>query len=116
MGRFVEKVREASLRWFVLRKNAWYNIGRRMLADERADRKEETGTLKMRSIDAVREDMSAMEVTEEDTEERTEWRRRIAALFYWYRTDSSLDTTHSHSSQRRRQPPNPRDANQTILG
>ena len=31
----------------------------------------------MRFMDAVREDMTAVEVTEEDAEERTEWRRRI---------------------------------------
>ena len=28
-------------------------------------------------MDAVREDMTAVEVTEEDADERTEWRRRI---------------------------------------
>ena len=32
---------------------------------------------KRRFMDAVGEDMTAVEVTEEDEEERTEWRRRI---------------------------------------
>ena len=32
---------------------------------------------KMRFMDAVREDMTAVEVTKKNAEERTEWRRRI---------------------------------------
>ena len=35
------------------------------------------GRRKRRFMDAVREDMTAVEVTEEDAEERAEWRRRI---------------------------------------
>ena len=46
-------------------------------ADEGAARKEETGKAKRRIMDAVREDMTAVEVTEEEAEELTEWRRRI---------------------------------------
>ena len=46
-------------------------------ADDGAARKEETGRPKRRFMDAVREDTTAVDVTEEDEEERTEWRRRI---------------------------------------
>ena len=45
-------------------------------ADDGAARKEKRGRSKRRFMDAVREDMTAVEVTEEDVEERTEWRRR----------------------------------------
>ena len=75
--RFGEKVREARLMWFghLLIKDAGY-IGRKMLTMELPE-KRKWGRPKMRYIDAVREGMAAVEVMEEDTEERTEWRRRI---------------------------------------
>ena len=60
----------------VLWKDAGYNIGRRMLTMELPG-KRERGRPKRRFVDAVREDMTAVEVMEEDAEERTEWRRRI---------------------------------------
>ena len=77
VGQVGEKVREARLMWLghVLRKDVGY-IGRRMLAMELPG-KRKRGRPKRRFMYAVREDMTAGEVTEEDTEERTEWRRRI---------------------------------------
>ena len=67
----------ARLRWFgrVPRKDAGC-IGRRMLKMELPG-KRKRGRHKRRSMDAVREDVTAVEVMEEDAEERTEWRRRI---------------------------------------
>ena len=59
----------------VLRKDAGY-IGRRMLAMELPG-KRKRGRPKRRFMDALREDMTAVEVMEEDAMERTEWRRRI---------------------------------------
>ena len=74
VGRFGEKVREARLRWFghILRKDAGY-IGRRMLTMELPGKRKRG----RRFMDAVREDITAVEVTEEDSEERTECKRRI---------------------------------------
>ena len=77
VGTFGEKTREARLRWFghVRRKDGTY-IGRRML------RMELPGKTKLRwpkrsYMDAVKEDMAVAEVTEEDAEDRTEWRWKI---------------------------------------
>ena len=39
--------------------------------------KRKRGRPKRRFMDAMRGDMTAVEVTEEDAAERTEWRRRI---------------------------------------
>ena len=66
---FGEKTREAKLRWFghVQKKDDGY-IGRRMPG------KRKRGRLKMRFMDAVRENIAVVEVTEEDTEDRTKWR------------------------------------------
>ena len=77
VGRFGEKVREARLRWFghVLMKDAGY-IGRRMLTMELPG-KRKRGTPKRRFIDAVRQDMTAVDVTEKNAEEIVDWRRRI---------------------------------------
>ena len=57
---------------YVPRKDAGY-IGRRMLMMEQPE-KRKRGRPKRRFMDAVREDMTAVEVTEEDAGERTEWR------------------------------------------
>ena len=46
-------------------------------ASEGAIVKEETGKPKRRFMDTVREDITAVEVAEENVEERTEWRWRI---------------------------------------
>ena len=47
-------------------------------ADDGAARKEETGERpKRRFMDAAREDVTAADVTEEDAEERADWRRGI---------------------------------------
>ena len=72
-----ESTRGKTARWFrhVLRKDAGY-IGRRRLTMELPG-KMKRARPKRRFMDAVREDTTAVEVTEEDAEERTEWRRRI---------------------------------------
>ena len=72
VGRFGEKTREARLRWcgHVLRKDYEY-IGRRLLLMELSGQRKR-GRPKRRFMDAVREDMAEVEVTEEDAEDRTE--------------------------------------------
>ena len=79
VGRFGEKTREARLRWYghVLRKYDGYNIiGRTMLRMELPGRRER-GRSKTRFMDVVKEDMVEVEVTEEDTEDRSNWRWKI---------------------------------------
>ena len=77
VGKFGEKTREARLRWYghVRRKDDGY-IGRRMLRMELPG-KRKRGRPKRRFMDAVKEDMAEVEVTEEDTVDRINWRRKI---------------------------------------
>ena len=77
VGRFGEKTREARLRWYghVLRKDDGY-IGRRLPRMELPG-KRKRGRPKRRFMDVVREDMVEVEVTEEDTEDRNNWRWKI---------------------------------------
>ena len=77
VGRFGEKAREARLRWFghVRRKDEEY-IGRRMLTMELPG-KRKRGRPKRRYMDAVREDMAVVGATEEEAQNRADWRRRI---------------------------------------
>ena len=77
VGRFGEKTREARLRWYghILRKDDGY-IGRRMLGMELPG-KRKRGRPKRRFMDVVKEDMAEVEVTEEDTEDRSNWRWKI---------------------------------------
>ena len=46
-------------------------------AEDGVARKEKTGRPKLRFMEVVKEDMAEVEVTEEDTEERTNWRWKI---------------------------------------
>ena len=75
--RFGEKTREARLRWYghVRRKYDGY-IGRRMMRIELPG-KRKRGRPKRRFMDVVKEDMAEVEVTEEDTEDRNNWRWKI---------------------------------------
>ena len=77
VGRFGEKTREARLRWYghVLRKDNGY-IGRRVLMMELPGKKK-WGRPKRRFMDVVKEDMAGVEVTEEDAEDRSNWRWKI---------------------------------------
>ena len=80
VGRFVEKTREVRLRWcgHVLRKDDGY-IRRRVLRMELPG-KRKRGRPKRRCMDVVKEDMAEdpeVEVTEEDTEDRNNWRWKI---------------------------------------
>ena len=79
VGRFGEKVREErQVVWSGTEERClvyWENW-RRMLTMELPG-KRKWGRPKRRFMDAVRGEMTAVEVTEEDAEERTEWRRRI---------------------------------------
>ena len=77
MGRVGEKTREATLRWYghVLRKDDGY-IGRRMLRMELPG-KRKRGRPKRRFMDVAKEDMAEVEVTEEDVEDRSNWRWKI---------------------------------------
>ena len=74
VGRFGEKTREAGLRRYghVRRKDDGY-IGRRRLRMELPG-KRKWGRPKRRFMDVVKEDMAEVEVTEEDTEDRNNWR------------------------------------------
>ena len=77
VGRFREKTREARLRWYghVLRKDDGY-IGRRMPRMELPG-KRKWGKPKRRFMDVVKEDMAEVQVTEEDTEDRNNWRNPL---------------------------------------
>ena len=77
VGRFGEKTRDARLRCcgHLRRKDDGY-IGRRMLRMELPG-KRKRGRPKRRFMDVVKEDMAEVEVTEEDTEVRNNWRRKI---------------------------------------
>ena len=77
VGKFGEKTREARLRWYghLRRKDDGY-IGRWMLRMELPG-KRKRGRPKRRFMDVVKEDMAEVEVTEEDTEVRNNWRRKI---------------------------------------
>ena len=70
-----QKVREARLRWYghVRRSEVGY-IGRRMLEMELPGKRRK-GRPKRRYMDAVREDMRAAGVTEEDAEDRGRWKQ-----------------------------------------
>ena len=77
VGMFGEKTREARLRWYghLRRKDDGY-IGRRMLRMELPG-KRKRGRPKRRFMDVVKEDMAEVEVTEEDTVDRRNWRTKI---------------------------------------
>ena len=77
VGKFGEKTREARLRWYghLRRKDDGY-IGRRMLRMELPG-KRKRGRPKRRFMDVVKEDMAEVEVTEEDTVDRINWRKKI---------------------------------------
>ena len=77
VGKFGERTREARLRWYghLRRKDDGY-IGRRMLRMELPG-KRKRGRPKRRFMDVVKEDMAEVEVTEEDTVDRNNWRRKI---------------------------------------
>ena len=77
VGKFGEKTREARLRWYghLRRKDDGY-IGRRMLRMELPG-KRKRGRPKRRFMDVVKEDMAEVEVTEEDTVDRRNWRKKI---------------------------------------
>ena len=72
VGRFGEKTREASLRWY----GHWYGIWRKILRMELPG-KRKRGRPKRSFMDVVNEDMAEVEVTEEDTEDRSNWRWKI---------------------------------------
>ena len=77
VGKFGEKTREARLRWYghLRRKDDGY-IGRRMLRMELPG-KRKRGRPKRRFMDVVKEDMAEVEVTEEDTVDRRNCRKKI---------------------------------------
>ena len=78
VGKFGEKTREARVRWYghLRRKDDGY-IGRWMLRMELPG-KRKRGRSKRRFMDVVKEDMAEVEVTEEDTVDRNNWRRKTA--------------------------------------
>ena len=77
MGRFGEKTREARLRWYghVLRKDDGY-IGRRMLRMDLPGKRKRRRP-KRRFMDVMKKGMAEVEVTEEDIEDRSNWRWKI---------------------------------------
>lgn len=72
VGQFVDKVREARLRWFgrMQRRDAGY-VGRRVLRMEPPGRRRR-GRPKRRFMDVVMEDMRVVGVAEEDAEDKME--------------------------------------------
>ena len=74
VGRFGEKTREARLRWYghVRGKDDGY-IARRMLRMELPGKRKPVRP-KGRFVGGVKEDMAEVEVKEEDTEDRNNWR------------------------------------------
>ena len=77
MEKFGEQTREARLKWYVhLRRKADGYIGRRMLRMELPE-KRKRGRPKRRFMDVVKEDMAEVEVTEEDTVDKNNCRRKI---------------------------------------
>ena len=84
VGKFGEKTREARLRWYghLRRKDDGY-IGRRMLRMELPG-KRKRGRPKRRFMDVVKEDMAEVEVTEEDTVDRRNWRKKIRCGDPWW--------------------------------
>ena len=78
VGKFGEKTREARLRWYghLRGKDDGY-IGRRMLRMELPG-KRKRGRLKRMFMGVVKEDMAEVEVTEEDTIDRNNWRGKSA--------------------------------------
>ena len=90
MGRFGEKAREARLRWFgLVRRKDDGCIGRRMLRMELPG-KRKRGRPKGRFMDAVKEDMAVVEVTEEDTEDRNKWRWKICCGDPWREKNNNI--------------------------
>ena len=77
VGRFGENTREGRLRWYghLQRKNDGY-IGRRILRMELPG-KRKRGSPKRRFMDVLKDDMAEVEVTQEDTVDRNNWRRKI---------------------------------------
>ena len=77
VGKFGEKTREARLIWYrhLRRKDDWY-IGRRVLRMELPG-KRKRGRPKRSFMDVVKQDIAEVEVTEEDTVDRNNWRRKI---------------------------------------
>ena len=77
VGKFGEKTREARLIWYGhLRRKDYGYIGRRMLRMELPG-KRKRGRPKRRFMAVVKEDMAEVEVTEEDTVDRRNWRKKI---------------------------------------
>ena len=77
VGKFGEKIREARLRLYgqLRRKDDGY-IGRRMLRMDLPG-KRKRGRPKRRFMDVEKEDMAEVEVTDEDTVDTNNWRRKI---------------------------------------
>ena len=75
--RVSEKIREGRLRWYghVMRRDEAY-VGRRMMEMELPGRRRR-GRPKRRVMDAVREDMREVGVTEKDAMERRRWKKLI---------------------------------------
>ena len=80
----LERKLERQDRWYghLRRKDDGY-IGRRMLRMELPG-KRKRGRPKRRFMDVVKEDMAEVEVTEEDTVDRNNWRRKIRCGDPWW--------------------------------
>ena len=97
MGKFGEKTREARLRWYghLRRKGEGY-IGRRMPRMELPGKRKQ-GRLKRRYMGVVKEDMAEVEVTEEDTVDRNNWRRKIRCGDPWWEKAERRRRRSSHA-------------------
>ena len=75
VGEISKKVQESWLKWYghVLRREDEY-IGKRVMAME-VPEKRRRGRSKRRWLDSIRNDLSERELSTEDTQDRTKWRR-----------------------------------------
>ena len=76
LGRFGDQTRQARLWWFghVRVKYVGYTGGRMLMMELPGERKRGTRTRSV--MDVVRKGMAEVEVTEEDAEDRTNWRKK----------------------------------------
>ena len=77
VGRFEEKTRGARLRWYGHAPTKYDGYIRRRMLRMELPGKRKWGRPKRRFMDVVKEDMAEVEVTEEDTADRNNWRWKI---------------------------------------
>ena len=72
-----DKVREARLRWYGHVRRREEDVNVRSIMDAEVQGHRSRGRQRKRWIDAVREDLKLLRLTDDDVENRDKWRRRI---------------------------------------